>query len=74
MTQAGTEVEKVPGDAPAAVESSRRVCCISCGRMLMEISVDQPESRVWIKAKCRDCKAFNVIVLSGGRLNVSSVA
>lgn len=40
----------------------------------MEISVDQPESRVWIKSKCRDCKTFNVIVLSGGRLNVSAVA
>lgn len=74
MTQAGTEVAKDAGGAPESVENSRRVCCISCGRTLLEVSVDTPESRVWIKAKCRDCKTFNVIVLAGGRLNVSAVA
>lgn len=74
MTQAGTEVKKDAGGAPASVENSRRVCCISCGRTLMELSVESTEGRVWIKTKCRDCKTFNVIVLAGGRLNVSAVA
>jgi phage FluMu protein Com len=74
MTQAGTEVTKDAGGAPASVESSRRVCCVSCGRTLMEISVDSSESRVWIKAKCRDCKGVNVVVFKDGKLNVSSVA
>jgi phage FluMu protein Com len=74
MTQAGTEVSKEAGGAPDSVEGSSRVCCISCGRTLMEISVETPKgSRVWIKAKCRDCKGFNVIVMKDGRLNVSAV-
>ena len=75
MTQAGAEVTKDAGGVPASVENSRRVCCISCGRTLMDISVETAEgSRVWIKTKCRDCKSFNVIVMVDGRLNVSAVA
>lgn len=75
MTQAGTEVTKDAGGAPASVENSRRVCCISCGRTLMEISVETPEgSRVWLRSKCRDCKTINVVVLADGRLSVSAVA
>jgi phage FluMu protein Com len=75
MTQAGTEVSKDAGGAPATDERSKRVCCISCGRTLMEISVETPEgSRVWAKTKCRDCKTFNVIVVVDGRLSVSAVA
>lgn len=74
MAQAGAEVTKEAGGAPVSVENSRRVCCISCGRTLMELSVENQEARVWIKTKCRDCKTFNVIVLAGGRLTISAVA
>lgn len=76
MTQVGTEaVKQDAGGVPAPAENSHRVCCISCGRTLMEIAVESnDERRVWIKSKCRDCKAFNVIVLANGRLNVSTVA
>jgi ribosomal protein S27E len=75
MTQAGTEVAKDAGGVPAPAENSRRVCCISCGHTLMEVSVETPEgSCVWMKTKCKDCKTFNVIVYKDGRLNVSTVS
>lgn len=75
MGEATAAVE-ASGDASSTnpAENSHRVCCISCGHALCELAVETPEgSRVWLKTKCKGCKAFNVIVVRDGRLNVSTV-
>ena len=51
-----------------------RIRCSACNYTLMEIAIAfavKLDSKVWIKLKCKGCRAFNLVIFENDKLNVS---